>query len=252
MAFPAGVVNIPTGQEKVTTTAQRRRLGTRGISEDGERIFRYGRLGGTAIEGGKLVQSAATIGASSNVAGLATVTASSGATTVSLIPQHASTSQSYIDGYLTVGTTPAVAVYRIASQPTAFTSGAVATIQLHPHDELRQAWTSGTTTVGLRQNLYLNLVVAPATTLTGAIVGCTAIAMAANTYGWFQTWGAAMLNVDAAVVAGNPIIYQGASAGNGTPQTSALNDIAFPTVAWALTTGAGADTNTMVFLRISP
>ena len=251
MSFPAGVVNIPIGQEKVTTTTQRRRLGTRGVSEDGNAIYRYAR-NSVAIEGGKLVQSAATIGASSNVAALATVTASSGATTVQVIPQHASTSQSYIDGYLTVGTTPAVAVYRIASQPTAFTSGAAATIQLHPHDELRQAWTSGTTTVGLRQNLYLNVIVAPATTLTGAIVGCTTAAMAANTYGWIQTWGPAMLNVDAALIAGLPIVYGGASAGNGTPATTVVQDVVAPVVAWALTAGAGADTNGLVFLRISP
>lgn len=257
MAFPSSDVSIPVGHEKKTSTTQRHPLGTRGVSQDGNRIFRYAEIGATAIGGGLLVQTAVEVGGSSNITGLNVVSASSGSNEIQVIPQHASSKNTYAEGYLISETSPNVALYQIrraigaADAHGDFTSGAAATIKLHPNDVLRDAFTSGTHTVGLSRNPYKGLIVAPATTPTGAIVGATPNDMAASVFGWVQTWGWAALHTDTAPVASQPLIYTGSSAGKAILATSALNDIDAPVVAWSITAGAGADAYNRVFLRIS-
>lgn len=257
MAFPASDVSLTLGAEKETTTTQRHRLGTRGVGQDGERIYRYAQIGASAIGAGLLVQSPVAVGASSNMSGLAVISASSGATTLQVIPQHASTKNTYADGWLLSETSPNVGLYALPSAKSntidvhgTFTSGVAAELNLSPNDALKQAFTSGTHTVGLRRNLYKGVVVQP-TTATGVPVGVTTVDVLANVFGWVQTWGPCMLNLDTAGVAGAELLFTGTSAGHAVAATTVADVVDNPVVAWAITGGAGADAYNQVYLRIA-
>ena len=263
MGFPV-VVGLEIGQEKlVYTNSQGRVLGTRAILPDG-RVFRWALNAAVAIEAGKLVQTAAEVGGSIHVNGLAVVNATvTGVTTITVTMATTPTvANQYADGDMVVDTSPGQAMYRIKSHQAA-DSGADAQFVLYESDEIKNALTSGTSTVGFRRNPYTSVIIAP-TTITGAPIGVTPINVPASTaailqYFWLQTWGLCMVNMDQAPVAGKRVITGILSAGHldisstSSADTTGANEASsYPQIGIAQTGGAGADKYHRVFLTISP
>ena len=259
MSFPV-TVGLNIGDEKVSYAANQngRILGTRAVTPDG-RVFRWALNAAVALEAGKLVQTAAEISSSVHVNGLTVVnTTSTGVTTITvLMATTPLTANLYQDGDLTVDTSPGQAMYRIKSHQAAG-SAENAEFTLYESDEIKDAMTSGTTTVGFRRNPYTSVIIAP-TTPTGAPIGVTPISVAVSRYFWLQTWGPALVNMDQAPVAGKRVITGILSAGHldisstsSADTTGANESSSYPQIGVAQTAGAGADKYHRVFLTVSP
>lgn len=259
MSFPV-VVGLEIGMEKVSYAANQngRVLGTKGITPDG-RVFRWALNGGVALEAGKLVQTAAEVGASVHVSGLTVAGVSvTGVTTITLtMATTPLLANLYADGDLTIDTSPGQAMYRIRSNAAA-DSAVAAQFTLYETDRIRDLLTAGTSLAGVRRNPYTSVVVAP-TTITGAPIGVCPVAVAISRYFWLQTWGLALVNMDQAPVAGKRVVTGILSAGNldisstSSADTTGANEASsYPQIGIAQTAGAGADKYHRIFLTISP
>lgn len=244
MSFPV-TVGLNEGDQLVTSTnANLRALGTKGVTPDGK-IFRWALNGSVALQGGVLVQGAPPN--ASQDAGLAIVNATTtGVSSLSITTQAATTLNQYRDGYLTVDTSPGQALFQIASNSSG-ASGTNIEVKFKNEAKIREAMTSGTTTVGLYESPYRNTIVAP-TTITGPVVGVSPGAVDSAVYYWAQTGGWALVNADTAPAVNTSLIFGGTSAGHLNVQTSALNDIPEFEIARSVTAGAGADAYNFVQL----
>jgi len=259
MSFPV-TVGLEIGAEKSTYAANQngRKLGTRAIQPDG-RVYRWALNGATAIEGGKAVQTAADARASVHASGLTIVNATvTGVTTITITAATTTVAADYYaDGDLVIDTSPGQAMYRIKTN-TAAVSGGNTEVTLYESDEIKNALTSGTTTVGLRANPYTSVIITP-TTVTGAVIGVTPINVPVGEYFWLQTWGLANVNVDQAPVAGKRVIAGVLSVGHldisstsSADSTGANEASSYPQIGVAQSGGAGADKYHRIFLTISP
>lgn len=248
MSFPV-TVGLNYGEEKVTTTTKRRPLGTRGVTPDG-RVFYYAQAGASALVAGNVVQAKVSHGASVHVSGLTIVNATAtGVTTLSVtVPTTPATRDLYADGYLVVDTSPGQAMYKIKSHP-AIASAATGAFTFYDNDKIVEAMTSGTTTVGLRENPYASVIASP-TTRTNIAVGVVPVSVAAAAYFWAQTYGPAMLDVDVAPVAGESLVLPGASAGNADAGATVAEDVPSQVIGYGTTPSPGADKYNYVFLTI--
>ncbi len=248
MSFPVSV-GLNYGEEKITTTNQRRPLGTRGVSPDG-RVFYYAQAGAAALRAGAAVQSKVSHGASAHVAGLTIVNATAtGVTTLSItLATTNATRDQYKDGYVTIDTSPGQGMWKIKSHP-AIASAATGAFTFYDNDKIVDAMTSGTTLAGVRENPYHSTIVAP-TTATGVVVGVPQVPVAAASYFWAQTYGPGLLNTDTAPVAGQPVVSPGATAGNVYAITTAAALENSQPVGIGVTAGAGDDKYNYIFLTI--
>jgi len=259
MSFPVTVGLLP-GDEKETSTDKLRALGTRGQTPDG-RVFYWAQNGATQLEGNVLVQTAVMHGASVHGSALDVVGATTtGKTTITVTLATTDAGRDlYADGYLSIDTSPGRGMYQIDSH-AAGASAADVVFNLKESDPLRDALTSGTTKVGIRQNPYRAVVVTP-TTKTGIALGTTSGVVAASgaavdgihadpVYFWVQTFGPALVKADAAFVAGSNVITPGASAGNATPAVSTAGEGVFQIIGTAPTIGAGDEKFNFIFLSI--
>ena len=100
MAFPLSV-NLSYGQEKVETSDQRQKLGTRASTPDG-RVFYYAKVGIAISSAGMIVDAATTFTEANHDMDLTLILAhSAGDTTISLeVPTTDLTKDRYADGYL--------------------------------------------------------------------------------------------------------------------------------------------------------
>lgn len=242
-------VGLAYGQEKQTSTAKRMPLGTRGVLPDG-RVFYYALNGAAALEAGKCVQTKVAHGASGHANGLDVVNATAtGVTTLTITLASTNAARDlYADGYVTVDTTPGVGMWKIQSH-AAIASGANGEFNFYDDDKIVDPMTSGTTKVGLRENEYASVVVAP-TTATGAVVGVTVVPVAAASYFWAQTYGPGIVDCDTAPVAGQPVVSPGGTAGNVfAATTAAALELSQPIgIGW--TAASAADTVHALFLTI--
>jgi hypothetical protein len=71
----------------------------------------------------------------------------------------------------------------------AVSTGATGEFFFYADDALVVAISTGTTKVSLFQNKYANVIVVPATTATGTLVGVATYIITAAQFGWIQTWG---------------------------------------------------------------
>ena len=211
MAFP-NTIHGKYGWEKVQTSDQRQKLGTRMSFDDG-RVFRYCEVGGSDIAAGAIVQAPA--GIANHDMDLAIATAASGVTSLTVtLGGTASTKNQYKDGYLYVNDgTGEGSIYKIKSN-AAGSSGSTCVITLDEEDGTVTAVTNGTTLVGLAVNPYSNVIISP-TTVTNVAVGVAPRALTSDYYGWLQTWGAASVLCNAAGVIGEAVRVGGASTAGG-------------------------------------
>lgn len=226
MSFPA-IHYGNYGDEKTvqTTKIGGLPLGIRMALPDG-RMFVHARAGGTAIVVGKLYE-AATAAAASDGGYTATLTvaaATVGATTLSITAgaTTAITTDQYEDGTVFLASSTAGGTgysYKIKSNNSA-AAGSAATFTLYPSDGLHEAVAGGTTTAGLRENLYRLVKLTTADTVTtGTYAGVSCATAAASAYVWLARKG------EANTFVGGTVISRGEAVVASTGVAGAVADI---------------------------
>jgi len=217
MAFPF-TIHLGYGQEKVETSSQKQKLGTRAVTPDG-RVFYYAENSGSAITtAGQIVDGIAAVGAHDG--DLATAALAAGSLTVTTTTSLTVTKDQYKDGYLfindiTAGTTGQGEVYRVKSN-TAVSGAAGLEIRLDESDGIRTAFTTGTQ-FGLMYNPYKDIKVidGDGTQTTGPL-GVTTIPVTADYFCWIQSSGpAAVLSGAVVSILGDAIGVSQASGEDG-------------------------------------
>lgn len=204
-------------------TVPSHQLGAIGVTADG-RKFRYARAGTSALVAGDLVQSPAeATGNQSRIVAAAAI----GATSITTTDTVTVTANEYANGYVIVtgeASTGTGYIYRIKSHPAA--TAAVVTLTLA--EPIKVALTA-TTQVDLVKNPYEGVIQWPVTQ-TGAPVGVARTALAASSYGWIQTGGAAGVLTTGGVAVGANV-----AAATGTAAAVETATAALPTIGYALT-----------------
>lgn len=209
--------------------------GMEAITSDG-RHFRWAKNGATATVAGSLYQTAAEL---TNHDHLTPAAAAVGATQITVaLGATAVTANQYAGGLLVVDSAPGEGYsYFIESHPAAdlstscvFTIGAPGVVV---------AITTGSE-VTLTPNPYSGIVVTPATTLTGAVVGVATYIIAANEYGWIQTKGQCGVLIDGTIGVGLACVAP-SSAGGAVVLDPA--NAATPIVGTMLVAGATGEIN---------
>ena len=206
----AGIfVEIPWGQEKVTTTTRREHpLGQLGLTPDG-RIFRWGFSDG-AIGAGQLVSQKAPMANNDMDLAIQAARAVGDGTIAVTLGATALTLNQLEDGLIGINDGAGEGhVYRIRSNPVVAASG-TATLTLH--ETVREALTTATSLAGLCENLYKDFVIAPTTT-AGEALGVLPTEFADNTYGWVQVYGDSYTLIEGTVVLGETVSPSTTTAG---------------------------------------
>ena len=207
------IVDIPWGQEKITTATRRETmLGQVGITPDG-RFHRWARNGAVALTAGKLLASAGPV---ANHQDLVTAVAAIAAQTVTVtLGATAATLDQYEDGLLSVrDLTGEGHGYRIRSNPVTAASGSMV-VTLRQGDDVRVALDT-TSQCSLHVNEY-NLVVVAPTTALGDVVGVSPGGVPINDYFWCQVSGMAVVLADTTWVVGQMVERSVNVAGAVTP-----------------------------------
>jgi hypothetical protein len=200
MAFPNTIYGKP-GWEKVLTSDQRHKLGTRMSFADG-RAYRYCQAAGTEIAAGRIVQAPATV-AAHDMDLAVSAAAAAAATTVTIGTSLTVTKDQYKEGYMYVNDAAGEGtIYQVKSN-TAVSSAAGMVVTLDEEDGLSIALTTSSL-VGLTYNIYDSVIVQP-TTLTNIIAGVSPTTMTASYYGWLQTWGYAAVLMQGIAVVGDQV-----------------------------------------------
>ena len=224
MAFPL-TVNLSYGMEKVQTSAQKHKLGTRAVLPDG-RVFYYAKEDGTGIASAGFIVDGVGLVAAHDMDCTATAAHSVGDTTISIeVPTTDLTKNQYADGYLVFNDDGGEGeVYRIKSHPAHDTSDDnTVIITIDEEDGIRTALTTSTE-AQLVYNPYTNikLIDGDGTQTTGPL-GVTTIPVTASYYCWIQTAG-----ISSVAVSGTTVMVLGdaieVSQVNGQSGTATLHD----------------------------
>ena len=196
MAFPL-TIHLGYGQEKVETSDQKQKLGTRAVLPDG-RVFYYAQNSSAAItSGGQIVDGSALVG-DHDMDLTATAATAAGSLSVNIeVPTTDLTKNQYKDGYLVFNAEAGAGeVYRIKSHPAhdASDDNTVA-ITVDEPDGIRTALTTSTK-AQLVYNPYtaVKIIDGDGTQTTGPL-GVTTIPVTASYYCWVQSAGPASVLV---------------------------------------------------------
>jgi len=222
MAFPL-TINLSYGQEKVETSEQKQKLGTRATTPDG-RVFYYAENSGTAItHGGYLVDGIAAVAAHDmDVAATAT---SAGNTTFTSGTSLTTTKDQYKDGYLYFNDGPGQGeTYKVKSN-TAVSGATGLSITIDEPDGLRTALTTSSL-FGLMYSPYKDIKIIDGDgTMTTGVVGVTVIPVTADYFCWVQTAGPCSVRLGAQVgVVGDAITWSQASGEDGEAERTDYSD----------------------------
>ena len=199
MAFPQTLAG-KYGWEKVTTTAQKQKLGTR--MQIGDREFVYASTG-EAITVGKLVMGGA--GTAAHQVDLAVSASSAGATTVTLSGSLSIAKDLYKDGWLIFNDVEEEGhIYRVKSN-TLVSSATGCVVTIDEEDGLVTAITTSQQ-VGLYENPYKDVEAHDANDVDHAPLGWTCVDIASGSYGWLCVKGFTSALVDGTPAAGVPLI----------------------------------------------
>ena len=217
MSFPNTVYGKP-GWEKVMTSDQRHKLGTRMTFADG-RVYRYALDSGAGIAAGRLVQAPAT-DAADDMDLAWSAGAAVGGTTITTGTSLTITKDQYKEGWLYTNDGAGEGqIYPIKSN-TAVSGAAGCVFTIDDEDGFAIALTATTSLFGVVYNLYDGVLVQP-TTITNAAVGVSTTTVTASYYTWLQTWGpCALLDTGASWVVGDQL----ASAETGAAGAAILLD----------------------------
>ena len=233
MAFPQ-TVNLSYGQEKVETSAQKQKLGTRAPTPEG-RVFYYALNSSAAITTGGMLVDGLLTEADHDMDKAATAAHSVGDTTISLEITEGSggsgdlVKDEYADGYMMFNDGPGEGeVYRIKSHPAHDASAdATCIFTLDEPDGIRTALTTGSL-AGLFKSPYnaVALVDGDGTlTYRTGVVGVTTIPVTASYYCWIQTAGIATVALGAQVgVVGDALTISQESGESGKAERADHSD----------------------------
>jgi len=213
MAFPL-TIHLGYGQEKIETSSQKQRLGTRDVTPDG-RVFYYAENSGSAITtAGQIVDGIAAVGAHDG--DLATAALAAGSLTATTTTSLTVTKDQYKDGYLFINDVAGQGeVYRVKSN-TAVSSAAGCEITIDEPDGFRTAFTTGTQ-FGLMYSPYKDIKIIDGDgTMTTGPLGVTTIPVTADYFCWIQSSGpAAVLSGAVVSILGDAIGVSQASGESG-------------------------------------
>lgn len=208
MAYPV-VINGVEGEQFNNYDSRRWPLGTRMVLQDGRR-FAFANAAGTALVAGRVQQSAVPEGNFDtlvlNVAGAVGdrqvgITTGSVAVTAGLfdggilIPEAAA---GLGDGFL----------YTIDDGVVAIGTTSNGDIPLAAGAGLQTALTAGTDTITILKNPYQDLLISPAPP-EALIAGIATSAIAADEFGWVQTWGPAAVLITGTLIIGGRVSASG-------------------------------------------
>jgi hypothetical protein len=204
MSFPQTIMG-KYGWEKVTTTSQKHKLGTRMQIFDREFVYV---LAGEAITAGLLLMGKA--GTAAHQVDLAVNAGSAGDTTVTLSGSLTITKDLYKDGWLIFNDVEEEGhMYRVKSN-TAVSSATGCVITLDEEDGLVTAITTSQQ-VGLYENPYKDVEIHDASDIDHVPVGWACVDIANDAYGWVCTTG-----ITTALIEGTPGIGLPLVASNST------------------------------------
>lgn len=199
---------IPLSDEETrdSHSTQRHPLGARGVTVEG-RVFHYVKNGATAGVRAILAGSATPGPWATATDNQLAVAAVAGATQIIMndVPTGSVTADYYKDGFIWFNTTAGSQMLRIkshgswASGTGGSTGEADAPINLYRDQPVAAAIaTNATESPRLQASPYMAVIPMPASLGAGLSqrpVGVYPIALAANYYGWLQTWGPAVLRI---------------------------------------------------------
>jgi len=222
MAFPT-TVQLKQGMEKVETSSQKHKLGTRGVTSDG-RIFYYAENSGTAItHGGYLVDGIAAVAA--HDMDLAATATSAGATSFTSGTSLTVTKDQYKDGYVYFNDGPGQGeTYKVKSN-TAVSSATGLSITIDDEDGVATALTTSSL-FGLMYNPYKDIKIIDGDgTMTTGVLGVTCMPVTADYFCWIQTSGPASVRLGAQVgVVGDALTVSQASGESGEAERTDYSD----------------------------
>lgn len=205
----------------VSSSTQQHPLGTRGYIPMGSRAYRYCKAGAVDLVAGSLVQSPSLVGGHANLVVSTTSPLAIGTTAVDVTCASSAAANQYADGYLGIATGIGMGYTYTVSHHAAVSTGATGRFFLYnPEDTLQIAITT-TGTVSLLMNEFNGVIISPATTALGIIVGLAGYVVSANQYGWIQTWGPAMCFMGGVNTIGAPLLGTATSAGRASLVTAA-------------------------------
>jgi len=213
MAFPL-TVHLGYGQEKIETSSQKQKLGTRAVTPDG-RVFYYAENSGSAITtAGQLVDGIAAVGA--HDMDLAAAATSANELSFTSGTSLTVTKNQYKDGYVYFNDGPGQGeVYRI-KENTAVSSATGLKITVDEPDGIRTALTTSSL-FGLMYSPYKDVKIIDGDgTMTTGPLGVTTIPVTADYFCWIQTAGpAAVLSGAVVGIVGDAIGVSQASGESG-------------------------------------
>ena len=199
MSFPQTIMG-KYGWEKVTTTSQKHKLGTRMQIADREFVYAFT---GEAITTGLLAKSHT--GTDAEQRNLAVLAQSAGGTTITLSGTLTITEDEYKDGWIVLTNAAEEGhMYRIKSN-TAVTSAANCVVTIDEEDGLVTAITTATK-VGLHMNPYKDVEVHDYNGVDASPLGWTCVDIADDAYGWLCVKGFTAALMDGTPGAGVPLI----------------------------------------------
>jgi len=213
MAFPL-TVHLGYGQEKIETSSQKQKLGTRAVTPDG-RVFYYAENSGSAITtSGQIVDGIAAVGA--HDMDLAAAATSANELSFTSGTSLTVTKNQYKDGYVYFNDGPGQGeVYRI-KENTAVSSATGLKITVDEPDGIRTALTTSSL-FGLMYSPYKDVKIIDGDgTMTTGPLGVTTIPVTADYFCWIQTAGpAAVLSGAVVGIVGDAIGVSQASGESG-------------------------------------
>lgn len=243
MPFVAEIAAVGQGQFTSSAT-QGAPVGTRIMSADG-RVFRYCRASAGPLTAGTVCQGPATL---TQHLGNTPPVVPVGATSFIYTPGALGVvANYYLDGLLQVDTNPGAGYSYAISGHDAVTSGTP--FMLNLRDPI-QVGLTGTSRVGLIPNPYISVIPMPGTTASGIIAGVAIYPIAANEFGWLQTWGLCSCLVGGTPALGATVIAPGASVGTMEVITAA-NLVTAQIVGQMAQLGVAGKSNA-VYLKIAP
>ena len=207
MSFPQTIMG-KYGWEKVTTTSQKHKLGTRMQIFDREFVYV---LAGEAITAGLLLMGKA--GTAAHQVDLAVSAGSAGDTTVTLSGSLTITKDQYKDGWLIFNDVEEEGhMYRVKSN-TAVSSATGCVITLDEEDGLVTAITTSQQ-VGLYENPYKDVEIHDASDIDHVPVGWACVDIANDAYGWVCTTGFTTALIEGTPGIGLPLVASNSTDGS--------------------------------------
>lgn len=185
-----------------SSSTQKHPSGTRGVMSDG-RVFRYVKAGAVDLIPGTIIQSPAPIAGHQSLTLNTTSQLGIGGSGLTMTCASSVAANFYAEGYAIISTSTGAGFQYQLDNHAAVSTGANGIFPFYAFVDNNVLITAIATTslVTLVPNKYVGVVIVPATTATGLIVGVATYVITTLQWGWIQTWGqAAVLSNDASAM----------------------------------------------------